>query len=144
MRDPFTGRPTRTRLEDWEPRLMSWLTSIRNEPLEYGGFDCVIGLACGAVERQTGCDLSSLAPEYKTRSQALKIIKEAGGYEALMSRYLKPAARFDRHRGNIVLVNSDLGPAFGVRVGSHASVLTEAGLKLVVIPMDAPEWSAVG
>ena len=144
MRDPFTGRKTRRRLEDWETRLMVWLTSVRDEKLSYGRFDCVIGLSCGAVERQTGENLIHLAPDYKNRREALKIVKDAGGYESLMDGYLKRAPRFDRHRGNIVLLHSDYGPAFGVRVSSQAAFLTENGLRMSTITQGSPEWSVVG
>ena len=129
----------RKRLDDWDIRLFSWMNTVRNEDLEWGKFDCVVGLAAGAVEQQTGVNLAVKAPEYRTEKQALKLIAKAGGYEKLMDRYLNRTR--SRHRGNIVLLKTSTGPVFGVRVGSKAAHMTEAGLMYSQIPNNTAEWT---
>lgn len=48
----------RNRLPEWEQNLFQFLKGVRNSDLKWGTFDCVIGLASGAVKAQTGIDLA--------------------------------------------------------------------------------------
>ncbi len=146
---------SRKRLPDWEQRLFTFLNSAKDKRLEWGGFDCLIGLASGAVEAQTGIDLAaSFKGEYTSWSEAMTILKQEGfrvkgrgmapALSNAMDAYLRRARKGDMHRGNIVLLESDEGPGFGVRVGFMAVVLSSlGGTHQVRIPTNAKEWTVI-
>lgn len=142
---------TRRRLPDWEQRLFTFLHSVRNEPLVWGEYDCVIGLAAGAVEAQTGIDLTQdHRGQYSDKRSAMKYLNAKGlsgdakrfatVLERTMDGFLDRADPLRPHRGNIVLLKSDIGPGFGVRVGRSAVALTTAGLSEFKISPRTREW----
>ena len=130
-----------SRLEDWEERLFTWLDQVSKDDLEWGNFDCVCGLACGAVERQTGVDFSFYKPDYSSERDALKIILRHGGIANILDMFLNRTVT--RHRGNLILLNGFKGLAVGVRTGSHALFMTPHGLQPKRITGDFVEWSMV-
>lgn len=134
----------RTRLPDWEFRLFTWLSEIRAKPLEFGQFDCAVGLVSGAIIAQTGVDLGlSHIGKYADELQAHRYMHKNGwaNLESMMDAFLRPAVKGDRHRGNIVLLESDVGDGFGVRVGSQAVAFSSVGLREFPIPPKSFEWS---
>lgn len=145
----------RSRLPDWELRLFNFLQDVQTSSLEWGEFDCVIGLASGAVLSQTGTDLaSSFKGAYSDEKSAMKFLvkeglasKSEGLTEALinlMDMFLQRAPEGNRHRGNIVLLVTEEGPGFGVRVGSKVAALSrDGGTRLFRPPSGSLEWVVV-
>ena len=128
----------RSRLPDWEARLFTYLNSMQKAELVFGQEDCVVGLAAGAVEAQTGVDLAAaFRGKYKDERSALKLMIKQGwtaktnGIQAalvdMMDTHLQRAPKNNRHRGNIVLLETEMGPAFGVRVGTGIVGFSEGG-----------------
>lgn len=137
-------RPLRKRLPDWEVRLFTFLNEARALHLEYGRFDCAIGLVSGAVLAQTGVDLG--APhlgKYGDALEAHRYVYKNGwaSLDHMMDSFLRPAEKGDRHRGNIVMLESDAGESFGIRFGQEAVAFGLDGLRDFRIPENCFEWS---
>lgn len=142
----------RARLPDWEQRLHGFLNTSREEGLEWGHFDCAVGLVNGAVKAQTGVDLGvAHIGKYGDEKAAMRYMRDNGWgradldmperLTAMMDSFLRRETNGRRHRGNIVLLDTEGGAGFGVRVGSHAYALHESGgLYLIRIPRGALEW----
>ena len=145
----------RSRLPDWELRLFNFLQDVRSSPLEWGEFDCVIGLASGAVLAQTGVDLAApFKGAYSDEKSAMKfLLKNKAASKGddltialinLMDMFLQRAPKGNRHRGNIVLLVTEEGPGFAVRVGSKVSALSRSGgTRLFKPPSGSLEWVVV-
>lgn len=82
-------------------------------PLVWGVNDCV-QFAAAAVEHYGGW--KPVLPVYSTEREALRIIAEGGGLEALVTRALgEPIHAKDAQLGDVVLtVFRDTGPMLGV------------------------------
>ena len=144
--------PSRSRLPDWEKRLYDFLEANRKASISWGEFDCALGLVSGAVKAQTGEDLGSThLGQYSDQKAAMRYMRDNGwGGQGLsmaerlavmMDSFLRRERAGRRHRGNVVLLDSEGGAGFGVRVGSFAYAFhPNGGLHLVRIPKDALEW----
>ncbi len=140
----FPDTAVRARLPDWEMRLFTWLNHVRSEQFKYGTFDCAIGLAAGAVKAQTDVDLGlPHLGKYKSKTGAKKYMVSQGwrSLPIMGDSFLRRISANTYHRGNIVLLESDLGPAFGIRTGSRAIAFSVSGLKEFPIPANSIEWS---
>ena len=143
----------RKRLPDWEQRLFAFINSSRNRELEWGDFDCVVGLASGAVLAQTGVDLSEkYAGKYDTEKGAMKILNKkswrgpdlADTLTNVMDSFLQRAPKGDHHRGNILLLETEDGVGFGIRTGREVLALArEGGTRLFKAPVGALEWTVI-
>jgi len=130
--------------------LFNFLNDSQRKELVWGDFDCVVGLANGAVEAQTGVDLAKpFKGKYKTQNAALKFLARQGydrnslaeALVKLMDEFLQRAPKGNRHRGNIVLLETELGPAFSVRVGNEAVALASGGgTRTFKVPKGSLEW----
>ena len=136
---------TRDRLPDWEQRLFTFLNTARGNDVEWGEFDCAIGLVAGAIEAQTGVDLGlSHKGKYADAKEAHRYMRESGwgSLEQMMDGFLERSKR--PHRGNIVLISNDDWQGFGVRVGARALAYGKnEGLHEYSIPKNSPEWSVI-
>lgn len=140
----FKSPPRRTRLPDWEPRLFRWLSEMRSQPLAFGRFDCAIGLAAGAVLAQTGVDLADPhRGQYSDELEAHRYMRRMGwgSHTEMMDSLLTRARPGNRHRGNIVLLESDIGQGFAVRTGAKGTAFAVGGVTEFHIPRNVPEWS---
>ena len=145
----------RDRLPDWELRLFNFLQETNTLSMEWGEFDCVIGLASGAVFAQTGVDLAApFKGLYSDEKSAMKfLLKNKAASKGddltqalinLMDMFLQRAPKGNRHRGNIVLLVTEEGPGFGVRVGSKVTGLSRSGgTRLFRPPPGSLEWVVV-
>lgn len=141
------------RLNDWEQRLFTFLNSRANAVLEFGTFDCAIGLASGAVEAQTGVNpFADFLNAYDSEASGLRLLMkegfasqddERGLYDALAraaDSFLPRAER--KRRGNILLLETEEGVGFAVRTGGKAVALVRTGgLRELDVPSDSLEWS---
>lgn len=119
--------------------------------MRWGEFDCAVGLAAGAVEAQTGVDLGAdHKAQYSDERSARDYLSSLGwtdsastlslGLQSAMDAVLDRADPARPHRGNIVLLTSDLGPALALRTGRKAVAFSKAGMMEFPIPDGAPEW----
>lgn len=111
-----------TRCEDWPERLDAWLGAHKATPFAWGTWDCALA-ACDWVLVAIGADLAEGLRGYKTaRGAAGAMRRFAGG--GLVEVVEKVAARNGiaevapsyAQRGDVVLIESDRGPALGVAI----------------------------
>lgn len=129
-------------LGDWEQRLFTFLNGVRSQGVEWGQFDCAVGLVAGAVKAQTGADLAvSHIGKYGDQKEALRYMRDNqwDTPEALMDSFLNKAEK--TRRGNIVLLSQDNWTGFGIRVGAKALAFgPNHGLREFSIIEGSPEW----
>lgn len=144
MVNVFAPRTPRTRLPDWEQRLFTWLNDLREGALVFGENDCAIGLIGGAVLSQTGVDIAEAhRGRYSDEKAAYDYLSACGweNLEAMADGLLTRVKGSNRHRGNIVLLESSEGQAFGVRVGAKAIAYAKDGIREFSVPRSAKEWT---
>jgi len=117
------------RRPDWPDRLHQALEAVREAPFRWGTNDCAL-FACDVVEAMTGLDLAAdFRGRYRSQAGAGVVLKRAcgGGLEALVE------ARAAEHgiaevpvafaqRGDVVLLDSEAGPALGICLGASAAL----------------------
>lgn len=116
-----TPTPLLTRYSNWPARLGRFLDEVCQQEFKWGEHDCAL-FACGCIEAMTGIDLArDFRGEYNTRAGAARAMRQfAGkGLEAVVEK--RTAAygmrevdvRFAQ-RGDVVLLETKLGPALGI------------------------------
>jgi hypothetical protein len=121
-----------SRHSDWHPRLISYLGGIAGAVLEPGEHDCALAFA-GAVEAMTGVDLGArYRGRYTTFKGGLKLLAKDGWknpaeFVAAHCPEVHPAMA---HAGDIALVATDEGDAFGMFQGEAIYVLRPGTLGL--------------
>lgn len=124
------------RLEDWPTRLNQAIQAARWRPFVWGEHDCCL-FAANVVRAMTGNDpAADLRGRYRSRSGAGRLIKDAGGLDALVDRMaraagLSPIPVAYAHRGDPVLVETEGGPALGICCGPRIACATHEGLVFV-------------
>ncbi|MDS9468216.1 hypothetical protein RGQ15_11625 [Paracoccus sp. MBLB3053] len=121
-----------TRLPDWRARFAAEMDRQRCLPFAWGRQDCVIGLACGAVEAITGADLAvGWRSKYKSPKSALKALRAKGydGVADLVAGHLPEIEPALARIGDLALITDDgpLGHAIGIVDASGLIVITETG-----------------
>ena len=112
--------------------VLAYLQEQVVKPFAWGSTDCV-QFAAGIVERVTGNNYAA-SYTYDSELSAARLIRDAGGLEALVSKHLGPMNR-DRREcrdGDIVLSAFDRGPTLGIAVPRLFFLRTEQG----VVPVD--------
>lgn len=105
------------RYPDWPQRLEAFVQSRMAAPFVWGEQDCC-RFAAAAVEAMTGRDPMQQF-HYRSEWGALKLIREGGSLEALVTHELGsplPTVAMAR-RGDVVLADLALGPTVGVCLG---------------------------
>lgn len=110
------------RREDWPLRLNAAIEAARERPFSWGKQDCCM-FAAGVVRDLTGKDLAApFRDAYAGRDEAGLLLAELGGVEALATAFLGeplPGPAFAQ-RGDVVMVQTDEGPALGICDGAAA------------------------
>lgn len=120
------------RIQGWEKRLFDFIASRENAPFVWGEHDCVM-FAADCVLAVTGRDVAAaVRGTYSDEAGAARIIARAGGFRALVSRYLMDEinTRFAQ-RGDVVMIDrgEDSGvPCLAVCVGAHVVAAGQDGL----------------
>lgn len=106
------------RLTDWEPRLVRFLVAQMQAPFAYGRVDCAL-FAAGAVQAMTGVDLAEGFRGYRSLKAGLKKLQEAGfsDHISLAASLLEECPPAFAHRGDVVVVEGEGGPALGICQG---------------------------
>jgi hypothetical protein len=103
------------RFPDWETRLAAYLEPLRTRPFRWGKHDCCTFTA-GAVRAMTGVNaMPEFRGKYRDEASAEAALKEigAGSLIRTMNAKFKRVPVSHAHRGDIVMVDGNLGIAFG-------------------------------
>ena len=134
-----------TRRPDWPTRLAAHLASVKSLPFAWVGNDCCT-FAAGVVQAITGVDaMAPLRGKYTTQAGAARLIKRAGGLQALVSEHLGQPLQTPAlaGRGDVVLFEmaAPYGPqALGICVGAHLAAPGPAGMVLLPITVAVAAW----
>lgn len=140
---------TLQRRSDWPERLVAVLSAARRKPFVWGEHDCWL-FAATAIEAMTGVDLAAKdRGTYSTRTGATRALKRVlaghgtkGGVEALPAVYgLAETTRGHAKRGDLALVPTPIGPAFGIVSGVDVACAGQDGLVRVPIAEATHVWS---
>lgn len=70
---------TRTRVRNWDIRLVEWCDDVQGEPFEWGATDCA-SLVAGALEAMYDQDLvGDTLPSYDSEEEAREAHEDTGG-----------------------------------------------------------------
>jgi hypothetical protein len=103
------------RYPDWETRLAAYLEPLRDRPFQWGRHDCCT-FAAGAVRAMTGkATMAEFRGKYRDEAGAAEALKTtgAGTLISTMNSKFKRVAPGHAHRGDIVMVDGNLGISFG-------------------------------
>lgn len=126
---------------DWPDRLHQALETAREMPFEWGTSDCAL-FACDVVLAMTGTDLAAgFRGVYDSRRGAHYALKDVcgGGLETLVEtraaeHQIAEVPLAFAQRGDVVLLNTQTGPALGICIGMDAVVPIE-GQGFTAVPM---------
>lgn len=117
------------RIEGWEGRLAATVGSWQAVSFVWGKSDCLH--FCMACERAL-CGESRLDgfPKYKTEGGGFRAMKKRGfaAIPDLIDATYERKALLLAQRGDWVMIEQDIGPAFGVVTGRRVAAMSESGL----------------
>jgi hypothetical protein len=122
--------------DDWLARLIETLERWQRRPFVYGESDCV-RFAAECIEAQTG---KRYETPYRTRREALRLIRNAGGLSPLVVSRLGPPHYGRPRRGDVCLVQADDGEGLGVAMGATVAMPAERGLGFHPITAVLQHW----
>lgn len=100
---------------DWENRLQAYLSSVTNEPFEYGKHDCIL-FGCAAAKAMTGVDhAAEYRGRYSDAEGAAQALRDLGKgtllrtVDAVFKRKPAPKAQ----RGDLVWFKGSVGVCVG-------------------------------
>ena len=133
-----------TRRPDWPERLAEVVAAAMGRHFAWGEHDCAL-FACDCAAAMTGEDPGlSFRGRYKTARGAAGAIMRYGkvrGIEELALRTLgAPIEPAFARRGDVVLVDTDLGPALGVVTAAGAAFPGPDGLTFLPITEALKAW----
>ncbi|MFQ5783616.1 MAG: hypothetical protein ACE5H8_02180 [Alphaproteobacteria bacterium] len=125
---------------DWPERLARTVRAAQGRRFAWGGHDCAL-FVCDCILAMTGCDPAArFRGRYRTARGAARALRRIAGVatlDALATRLLgAPVPVATAKRGDIVLLDTDDGPALGVVIGARAAFTSPRGLAFV--PVSAP------
>ncbi len=120
------------RLPDWPELLAEKIDDARNLPFIWGKNDCCL-FAAHCVEIITGIDLAGDYRNYKTKAEALLLLKKYGGVvgiaEAIAEEHGIPeVSALHAQRGDVCLFDIGRGDTLGVVAGEHIFAPGQNGL----------------
>lgn len=133
-----------TRTEGWPERLHEFIDLMREEPFEWGRFDCCL-FAADAVRVMTGWDgAAALRGRYSTEAEALALLAEQpGGLHGYVSAQLGDASGpLSAQRGDVVmLAATDTRMAgLGVCLGPAAAFVSTRGICMIPLDQCIAAW----
>lgn len=116
---------------NWQSLLVKYLLVQMSEPFEWGVNDCCL-FACNCVQVMTGQDPgTAYRNKYTSELGARRALKRIGGgsIETAFNHVFGPLKpRLNAGRGDLALINTDLGPAVGVVCGGSVWAVGLDGL----------------
>lgn len=129
---------TFTKKPDWFIALYNYIKTVEETPFKWGVNDCCL-FACNCVEVMTGSDPGAeYRGKYKTAKGSVRALKKYGGgsienaFTRVFGQIHPPLLA---HRGDLALVDTPLGLAVGVVLGSQVKCVGETGL--VTVPLNS-------
>lgn len=119
------------RFNDWNSRLIAYVTAAASSPFEWGKFDCAL-FASGGVEVMTGVDLAKGLKGYTTLKGGLKAARKAGfeDHIAVFAHYLEACPVLMAGPGDLAVITDDMGPSIGIVQGTMIYVMGQNGMGL--------------
>jgi hypothetical protein len=116
------------RLIDWPQRLEAYIQSRMNTPFAWGAHDCC-RFAAGAVLAMTDDD-PMIGYAYTDEHEALQLIVDGGGLEALVTAALGPPLPVVAiaRRGDVMMADLETGHTVGICLGQDSAFAAAAGL----------------
>jgi hypothetical protein len=130
------------RFEDWPRRLAAAIEAARGRPFCWGEHDCLL-FAADVVHAITGLDpAASWRGRYDSRAAAAHHLSELGGLEAVVTGALGTPLSHPTlaQRGDVVMVDTNEGPALGVCNGANAACAGPEGLTFKPMPVWRLAW----
>lgn len=130
------------RFEDWPRRLAAAIEAARGRPFCWGTHDCAL-FAAGVVEALTGKDFAAeLRGRYTTRAEAVALLGARGGLEAVVTTALGSPRAYTAlaQRGDVVMIDTDDGPALGICNGATAACAGPEGLQFAPMSLWQKAW----
>ena len=117
------------RHDDWQPRLMTYLSQVHAMPFLYGVHDCALFCA-GAVEAMTGVDLADGHRGYTSRAAGIRKMRKAGfdNHVAYFAAHLTEVGPLDAQAGDLAVLED---AAMGVVQGRGIYVLSAGRMATV-------------
>jgi len=117
------------RIDGWRPALIDYIDRQTREPFAYGVNDCLLVVA-GGVEAITGVDHAKpYRGRYKSLSGAKKLLGKAP--LAFVRGLFDETAPSKAHDGDIGVIRQGHEWAFGLFIGPHIYVQTQAGMGIL-------------
>lgn len=122
------------RFDDWEPRLVEYVVGQMQAPFLYGRLDCAL-FAAGAVLAMTGSDLADGYRGYRSLKGGQKRLVKQGfaDHVELAASLLEEVPPALAHRGDVVVIEGEAGPALGILQGEVVYCLSLAN-GVVLVP----------
>jgi hypothetical protein len=139
------------RLTDWETRLSAFVAENRDQPYQWGAWDCLL-FACAAVEAITGEDPASpyrgLYSDKKGSTEALREFGQGTLLRTVDHHWKRKKAAF-AHRGDLVWFAGSVGVCMGVgalfvgeeRLAEKAGIVMREGLVSVPRALWQKAWT---
>ena len=121
-----------TRRCDWPERLAEAVWAARGRAFAWGRHDCAL-FAFDCVRAMTGVDhLAAFRGRYRSANGAARVLRSIGGVktieELVTGIFGQPRPVVAAQRGDVVLIDGDLGPTLGVCLGARAAFSGPDGL----------------
>jgi len=117
---------------NWQARLCQYIHLVAARPVRPCLHDCA-KFGAGAIQAQTGVDLSERWGSYQTLDQGLEMLKEHGYVDhiALVADLLPEVAPLSGRVGDIAVLDGEIDQSIGVVQGASIYVVGLRGLTLV-------------
>ena len=111
------------RLPNWPELLAGKIDAARQQPFIWGKNDCCL-FAAHCVEIITGVDLVGDYRSYKTKAEALRLLKKYGGVAGIAEAIAKEqgipkVSALHAQRGDVCLFDIGRGDTLGIVAGEH-------------------------
>ena len=108
---------------NWPELLAGKIDAARTSPFIWGENDCCL-FAADCVEIMTGIDLAGDYRNYKTKAEALRLLKKYGGVAGIAEAIAKQHSILEiqplnAQRGDVCLFDIGRGDTLGVVAGEH-------------------------
>jgi hypothetical protein len=121
------------RRADWTARLNAAIAAAEHEPFGWGVHDCAL-FAADVVCAMTGFDYAApYRGKYHSAPGAARILARNGGLAGILDTLFDEVSPAKAQRGDVVLWESETGPALGVVTGFTAAAAGPTGR--VAVPM---------
>jgi hypothetical protein len=130
------------RRRGWEQALAAFTRAHMRTPYQWGQHDCAL-FAAGAVEAITGEDFAAeFRGTYEDEDGARRLLTSLGCEDVgdLASRYLPEIMPAEARRGDVVMIDGQLGPFLAIVDGRTAVGPSARGLTHTPIEMASRAW----